>query len=878
MINIEVEKYIKKGFVCHPLSKHDDKGKSPGKRPILTGWQIFTKTPDDIDKYIEEGYNIGLVCGSASGVDAIDIDIDLFKDELLNGFEPNTLISGHREGRGHLLFQHRDDIFSEKHHFIGIEYFGNNKDGAGSNLVLPPSIHHSGEVYKWKNPDAPLAKIPDQLKENWLALCKKEDALHEYFKKCRYCFTKGSKKYSKEDVRSKGIWERPDSITVHGMDGRQTVIAIMGELKNQGCPDELLHMACKRFFGKDYKANETAEALKYIKSIPPKCETLRKFLNVECDECTWQPLASNKPKEEVFSLWSSDEKKEHVFLIPTLTTDEINKLNEGERNRKLELSLPADHFISQYVKWLCSISDGYQEYSISGALWILSAIAKDKFILPLKQERVKPNLWIFDIGKSTTSRKSTIVNKTRKMMEFATDCILPNQDYSLEGYLESLSLKPITHNVRDEAAGLLSKYHLKYNDGIFDLECQLYDGQNVEKTLASKGKKEPQTYKIINPYITKLYATTPENLSRSLTIDDFLSGYGYRWIFVYPNYLRVRKPLEMEAPEDIEAWQNILTKIKSLDYTFEQLVGTVGFKVNDDAMRYYDAICQDLETKADESNNDILNSVIGRSEIHILKIAMLIELGKVHMSTTIDIYSIEVAARMVTEFFIPGVMDLISRMQEDIKNNKIEKLISILRRVGGTTHRTKLLRDSHFVAKDFNDCIETMLISNTIRVVKNAETKGEIFILQDHNEKIDISKTHRNHKTHIYTDGKNINANNAKTTSIDVKPGIDGTCVYANSANSANSAKVANGCVLNPVTANTSVTELTKMLEKARASWEQINGIINSQNATAFSLWFCEHFSPIWSGNGEQVKYTPSGIRGIVIKMFGLTPNSEATK
>lgn len=283
--------YTKRNWVIHPLSAPDDKGNSPGKKPVLRNWQFLEKTPDDIRTYIEKGCNIGLVCGKVSGVDALDFDIDLFRDELFNGFEPVTLISGHRDGRGHVLFQHRDDIFSEKHLFIGIEYFGNNKDGAGNNLVLPPSIHYSGEVYKWKDSDAPLMKIPDKMKENIAALFKKEDALHEYFKKCRHCFTKGSKKYDKTDVRSKGLWERPDSITVHGMDGRKAIIAIMGELRNVGCPDDLMHMACKRFFGKDYNFNETTDALKHIKPIPPKCETLRQYLNVECEGCAWKPPA-----------------------------------------------------------------------------------------------------------------------------------------------------------------------------------------------------------------------------------------------------------------------------------------------------------------------------------------------------------------------------------------------------------------------------------------------------------------------------------------------------------------------------------------------------------------------------------------------------------
>lgn len=289
--------YTKRGWVVHPLTCPNDKGNSPGKRPLLRNWQFLTKTPDDLGVYIKKGHNLGLVCGKASNVDALDFDIDLFKGALLNGSTVNTLSSGHREGRGHLLFQHEDDLFSEKHHFIGIEYFGNNTEGAGSNLVLPPSIHYSGEEYVWQDPNAVLSRIPQKVKDNLKELFKKEDELHGYFKKCRHCFTKGSKKYDRTDPRSKGIWDRPDSVIVHGMDGRLGVLAIVGELRAEGCPDDLLHMVCKRFFGKDYSFDRTAEALKHIKPIHPKCETLRQYLSVECDGCTWKAKADPEYKK-----------------------------------------------------------------------------------------------------------------------------------------------------------------------------------------------------------------------------------------------------------------------------------------------------------------------------------------------------------------------------------------------------------------------------------------------------------------------------------------------------------------------------------------------------------------------------------------------------
>ena len=134
-----VKLYTSKGWVVHPLSKPNDKGNSPGKKPLLTNWSELKRTPDDIGGYIKKGYNIGLVCGKASGIDGIDIDLDLFVDELFEGVDLRTLTSRHRAGRGHILFQHEDDMIAEKHHFIGLEYFGDSEKGTGSNLVLPPS-------------------------------------------------------------------------------------------------------------------------------------------------------------------------------------------------------------------------------------------------------------------------------------------------------------------------------------------------------------------------------------------------------------------------------------------------------------------------------------------------------------------------------------------------------------------------------------------------------------------------------------------------------------------------------------------------------------------------------------------------------------------
>jgi len=101
-----------KGFVIHPLK---------GKRPLIKGWQHLTVTPADIDKYANNGCNIGLVCGKASNVTAIDFDSMLFAYDIFQGEHPNTLKSSRITSRGHVYFKYNPNLPASKHHLLGVE-------------------------------------------------------------------------------------------------------------------------------------------------------------------------------------------------------------------------------------------------------------------------------------------------------------------------------------------------------------------------------------------------------------------------------------------------------------------------------------------------------------------------------------------------------------------------------------------------------------------------------------------------------------------------------------------------------------------------------------------------------------------------------------
>ncbi|UGV41486.1 hypothetical protein J7W08_04125 [Methanococcoides orientis] len=83
---------------------------------------------------------------------------------------------------------------------------------------------------------------------------------------------------------------------------------------------------------------------------------------------------------------------------------------------------------------------------------------------------------------------------------------------------------------------------------------------------------------------------------------------------------------------------------------------------------------------------------MGRASDYVLKISMLIEIGKKPISYTITKGSIEVAINLVGTYFLPSCIYVIERLEEDEKFNQIEKVLKKLRDKGGSCGHSDLLR------------------------------------------------------------------------------------------------------------------------------------------------------------------------------------------
>jgi hypothetical protein len=360
--------------------------------------------------------------------------------------------------------------------------------------------------------------------------------------------------------------------------------------------------------------------------------------------------------------------EDEIFPTEEISLAELKNLKMDQNSRKmpnLMAMLPANHFINTVTDWMSGLSDTYYEYQVSTALWLLSDLIQGKGALVIKQGTIRPNLYVLLLGLSTKSRKSTAVNKIEQIREAATDTELYNDEPTIEGYLEMLVLNPVQSFVCDEVSGLFAKYHKKYNEGIFDLDCKIYDGASIRKIKASGRNKEPQEYIIKNPYVTHLYATTPDKFTTVIELEDFSCGWGYRFLYAFPTYAKDRMDIELENNENIDAWGKVLTAVKTL---YNRYSGAADFKfsITKEALKLFNKISAELEDEGEKIQNESLDSAIARAEDNILKISMVLEIGKKEPSHEITKDSISIASLLVLDFFLPSFSQVMDRILSDI--------------------------------------------------------------------------------------------------------------------------------------------------------------------------------------------------------------------
>lgn len=720
--------YASYGIITHPLYPPKANVNSPGKQPILTKWQQIYQplTLAEINSKFSETSNIGMVCGRYSDITVIDIDyyVKGIWDNVLKDVDTtNWIKQDHESKTWHWIFKYRRGPKAGQYKALGFDILSddivNDKKTeqpyvAGDNCACSPSVHPDGNKYQITGDITQRPKIPEEAITRLNNVLKLHTEItKKILPKCRRVFRDLWKAIFED--KDSDLY-RDSSIFRGSFENRKRCLNFCAELKANGAKNPHLMLFCMLAFGDFFDQAQSERELNYVDAEKPATtETIRNdpYLRRFHQERQESKGATVAPLNTASS---SD------FLnnaVKEMTAAEIELLKTNFSQRQLVCNLPEDHYISQFVAYADRMSDGYREYKILDGFWLLSSIVqrKPKIDLATSVDGIHLNIWITFLGLSSISRKTTLIEIARHFLAYALEKPVTDTDYSLEGYLESLSQEPIKFMVNDEVSTTYQKMSQKYNAGYFEFECKIYDGSSQNKRLASGGKREPRTFDIRDPYVTKLTASTFTKFKRSLTIPDFDSGFGFRFVYAAPTYEFNQRPLRLTADEDI-AERSELEKRTALLVRMFRDMPSYTMDIEPEAMQLYIETDIDVNKQlAKVSNQEFLASVWSRYGIYILKFAALIEIGKSTASSKISLESMKIAASMVLDYFLPTICDVYNLLTVDPTNNMIDRIIEALKASNGICAHSDLLRKTKLKSRDFKELIETMRESGQIEVI-----------------------------------------------------------------------------------------------------------------------------------------------------------------
>lgn len=328
-------KYKERGWIIVPLSSPKSNKETAGKKPIRKRWTTWSKTKKSNlrDWFLETDNNIGVQCGKRSGITAIDFDSYLFRDELFEGIEINTLHSEHKEGRGHYLFKYTPDLKSINRYLLGFEIKND-----GRQIAVPPSIHKDKTKYKWEDKEAPLQKMPKKLIERINTLVETEQNLNTIISKCRSWILSIWKSVSDKKLRKLG------KLDIHD---ENAMLAISAEMKFNNCTKEEFQMFAKIMLDDDYDEKYTSKKWKYVKPMTWTFHRLKSVLPSHLQKCVvhekhreLNPEAVDYEIENRAILYEQkyyiqeDKKTKDVYFNDRKTHDEVAKLRFDKESLK----------------------------------------------------------------------------------------------------------------------------------------------------------------------------------------------------------------------------------------------------------------------------------------------------------------------------------------------------------------------------------------------------------------------------------------------------------------------------------------------------------------------------------------------------------------
>lgn len=435
-----------------------------------------------------------------------------------------------------------------------------------------------------------------------------------------------------------------------------------------------------------------------------------------------------------------------VHIFNAVDDPSQNEISEEELNAyslpsgpKFECNLPKDHFIQRFMAYGSDISDAYIEYWFAAGLFALAVIADKKMKVELKQGTIYPNLYISINGKSSLARKSTVVDKAEAMLCQVKPSLLPAMvptEFSPEAFTEHMSDYNHATWVRDEAAGVLSLMKKDYMRGFKDSLMQLYDSKPFYRKLRTSQRKGAKTeFRVDDPYLNLLWATTDASLGANTEQNDTLSGFMARFLFFFPQGNKTKwLPLEEGTAANSIFEGVVRDQLAEIAAQLQELQECQAMHFSPEAACYYTEWQRIREQEWTASNDGNAMQIYSRLGPTVTKLAMLFELGMPGFdpSNPLRAEFVEEACNLVDSYFMPTARAVYDLVGANAEKNVIDRIVAYLKKHNGKATRKEILRDVKIKSTDFGEFLSTMEESGQVEtktVKRGGKGRDSVYVV-----------------------------------------------------------------------------------------------------------------------------------------------------
>ena len=325
-----------------------------------------------------------------------------------------------------------------------------------------------------------------------------------------------------------------------------------------------------------------------------------------------------------------------------------------------------------------------------------------------------PNLYVVLVSPPGMCKKSTAMRISRPIIGN-----VPGINFTVDSTTRERLAQDLAQSYADGQAAMTaysSEFASLLTSSAMDMVTFLTDIYDCPNEWSHKTKHSGSAT-IKYPYLNLLAATTPDWLSRSMSLDTVGIGLTSRIVFVYSDEPRVRPPFPSLSKEQKELVGLLTEDLIRISTSSGQ------FKLDFDADEYY---TKWYLHRRDEIKPDTrLTGYFERKPMHMLKVAMIIAAAKgyeqdVQDGVTVNIITLDTIKG--AESLLGSIEDPMARVFTGVGRNPLafdieQSLVTILSRPEGITFAQLLDMYKHSVRKqELEEVLDTLRVTGHIRM------------------------------------------------------------------------------------------------------------------------------------------------------------------